>query len=460
MIDTANLPTVLVVDDEPSVLESFHAIFDGRFNVVTARSGNEALKKVARGSINVVFLDIALPDADGLQVLRSIRQCDGNVSVIMATASDSARMAVQALQWGACDYITKPFDAQELISAADKALRQERLTRKILSARAPQETCLFENIIGNGKKMKEIYSVIEKVITNDATVLISGESGTGKELIARAIHYNSGRKQKPFVPINCAGIPSNLLESELFGHERGAYTDATCQKLGMFELAHEGTLFLDEISGLKLEVQANLLRALEEREIRRLGGVRIIKIDVRIIAATNVDLRRAVEEKKFRHDLFYRLNVIPVYLAPLRERKEDIPLLVSHFVGKYNQVFRKNVDGFSADAMKYMTDYDWPGNVRELKNVVERLIALKDGGVIAPQDLPFDIFVKGSVRKSLDQAGALRQASKGFERKYIETVLERVGGNQVKAAKILGIHRNALFNKMKNFGLKKQAQGK
>jgi two-component system, NtrC family, response regulator AtoC len=455
MRDKTNLPTMLVVDDEPAILESFVAIFEGRFNVLTARSGKEALSRIARESINVVFLDIALPGEDGLQVLRSIRQLDGNVAVIMATAFDSARKAVQALQWGACNYITKPFDAQELISIADKAVQQELLAREIVSLRGLREQCQFENIIGKSKKIRAIFSVIEKVVANEATVLISGESGTGKELVARAIHYNSLRKHKPFVPINCAGIPASLLESELFGHERGAFTDASCLKLGMFELAHEGTLFLDEISGLKHEVQANLLRALEEREIRRLGGSKIIKIDVRIIAATNIDLRQAVEAGEFRHDLFYRLNVIPVFVPPLRERKEDIPLLTAHFVHKYNQVFRKNVEGFSADAMRYLMDYDWPGNIRELKNVIERMIALKDEGVIVPQDLPFDMFVKGSVDKRINPEGALREASRDFEKQYIEAVLGRVDGNQVKAAKILGIHRNALFNKMKSYGLKK-----
>jgi two-component system response regulator AtoC len=325
----------------------------------------------------------------------------------------------------------------------------------VVYLRSQREEIRFENIIGKSKKIRGIFEIIEKVIKTDATVLICGESGTGKELIARAIHFNSSRKQKPFIPINCASIPENLLESELFGHEKGAFTDATNQKLGMFELAHEGTLFLDEISGLKLDVQGNLLRALEEKEIRRLGGTKIIRVDVRIISATNIDLKLAVKEGKFRQDLYYRLNVVPIYLPPLRERKDDIPLLVEYFLQKYNQVFRKEIEGLTKEALEYLIHYDWPGNVRELKNVIERLVALKDDGVITPKDLPFDIFIKSSLTRDLPTEGGLKQANRDFQRQYIEAVLERVSGNQVKAAKILGIHRNALFNKMKSLGLKK-----
>jgi DNA-binding NtrC family response regulator len=454
MNNPKNLPVVLVVDDEPSVLETFETILEGKFEVLTARSGKEALDKIAQESINLVFLDIKMPDMDGMQVLRKIKEYDENLSVIMATVTDSARKAVEAMQLGACNYITKPFDVNEVIALAQKAIEQDKLLREVVYLRSQREEIRFENIVGKSKKIREIFGIIEKVLKTDATVFISGESGTGKELIARAIHFNSPRKQKPFIPINCAGIPENLLESELFGHEKGAFTDATNQRLGMFELANEGTLFLDEISGLRLDVQANLLRALEEKEIRRLGGTKIIRVDVRIISATNIDLKQAVQEGKFRQDLYYRLNVVPIYLAPLRERKEDIPLLVDYFLQKYNQVFRKKIEGLTKESLGYLINYDWPGNVRELKNVIERLVALKDEGVITPKDLPFDIFIKSSLVKSFPAEGGLKEASKDFQKEYIEAVLERVGGNQVKAAKILGIHRNALFNKMKSLGLK------
>jgi len=450
-----NLPVVLVVDDEPAVLETFETILEGKFEVLTARSGKEALDKIAKESVNLVFLDILMADMDGMQVLRKLKEYDENLPVIMATATDSARKAVEAILLGACNYITKPFDVDEVIAVAQKAIEQDRLLREVVYLRSQREEIRFENIVGKSKKIREIFGIIEKVLKTDATVLISGESGTGKELIARAIHFSSSRKQKPFIPINCASIPENLLESELFGHEKGAFTDATNQKLGMFELAHEGTLFLDEISGLKLDVQGNLLRALEEKEIRRLGGTKIIRVDVRIISATNIDLKQAVKEGKFRQDLYYRLNVVPIYLPPLRERKDDIPLLVEYFLQKYNQVFRKEIEGLTKEALEYLIHYDWPGNVRELKNVIERLVALKDDGVITPKDLPFDIFIKCSLTRDLPAEGGLKQANRDFERQYIEAVLERVSGNQVKAAKILGIHRNALFNKMKSLGLKK-----
>jgi len=455
MNKSKNLPVVLVVDDEPRALETFESILEGRFEILTARSGKEALDKVAKESIDLVFLDIKMPDMDGMEVLRRIKERDGNMAVIMATATDSARRAVEAMQLGACDYITKPFDVDEVIAVAQKAIERERLVREVVYLRSQIEEVRFENIVGRGKKIREIYGIIEKVVKNDATVFISGESGTGKELIARAIHFNSLRKQKPFIPINCAGIPENLLESELFGHEKGAFTDAINQKLGMFELADEGTLFLDEISGLKLDVQANILRALEEKEIRRLGGMKIIKVDVRIISATNVDLKQAVQEGRFRQDLYYRLNVVPIYIPPLRERREDIPLLVDYFLKAYNQAFRKRIEGLTKEALEYLMDYDWPGNIRELKNIIERLVALKDEGIIMPKDLPFDIFVKSSFKKGFQAEGGLKKASKDFERQYIEAVLEKAGGNQVKTAKMLGIHRNALFNKMKSLGLKK-----
>ena len=454
MNNPKNLPIALVVDDEPAVLETFETILEGRFEVLTARSGKDALDKIAKESINMVFLDIAMPDMDGMQVLRKIKEYDENLPVIMATATDSARKAVEAMQLGASNYITKPFDVDEVITVAEKALEQDKLFREVVYFRSQREETKFENIVGKSKKIREIYGIIEKVIKNDSTVLVSGESGTGKELIARAIHFNSTRRQKPFIPINCAGIPEALLESELFGHEKGAFTDAINQKLGMFELANEGTLFLDEISGLRLGVQANLLRALEEKEIRRLGGTKIIKVDVRIISATNVDLKQAVEAGKFRNDLYYRLNVVLIHLPPLRERREDKPLLVAYFLQRYNQLFRKKIESFTKEALEYLVNYAWPGNVRELKNVIERLVALRDEGVITSKDLPFDIFIKSGLVRAFHAEGGLKEAGKEFEKQYIEAVLERVGGNQVQSAKILCIHRNALFNKMKSLGLK------
>jgi len=454
-INRRNLPVILAVDDNLSVLASLEAILENDFEVLTASNARDALEKINNREVSLVFLDIAMPDMDGMQILRRIKEYDQNLPVIMATASDSCRKAVEAMRSGASDYIAKPFDADEVVAVAKKALEQKELVKEVVYLRSQREDIRFENIVGQSRKIKEVFAIIEKVVKTDTTVLVSGESGTGKELIARAIHFNSARKEKPFIPINCAGIPESLLESELFGHEKGAFTDAVCQKLGMFELAGEGTLFLDEVSGLKFEVQANLLRALEEKEIRRLGGTKLIRIDTRIIAATNVDLSQAVREGKFRPDLYDRLNVVPIHLAPLRERREDIPLLVEHFLERYNKIFRKEIKGLTAEAMDYLCNYEWPGNVRELRNIIERMAALNDSGIITPKDLPFDIFVKGSFIKGFKADGALRQASQDFERQYIEAVLERVEGSQVMAAKVLGMHRNALFNKMKILGLKK-----
>lgn len=444
-----------MADDEPAVLAAFESILDGQFRVLTARSGKEALDIISKELINLVFLDIKMPDMDGMQVLRKLKEYDKDLSVVMATATDSARKAVEAMQSGACNYIIKPFEVAEVIAVARKAIEEDNLLKEVIYLRSQREEISFENIVGKSKKIKEIYKIIKKVIASDPTVFICGESGTGKELIARAIHFNSARKQKPFIPVNCAGIPENLLESELFGHEKGAFTDATNQKLGMFELANEGTLFLDEISGLRLDVQGNLLRALEEREIKRLGGTKIIRVDVRIVSATNVDLKQAIQEGKFREDLYYRLNVVPVHLPPLRERREDIPLLVNYFLQRYNVAFRKKIEGITNPALEYLMNYNWPGNIRELKNVIERAVALKDDGIITPGDLPLDIFIKGSIRKGFPAEGRLKEANKDFEKQYIEAVLERANGNKIKAAQILGIHRNTLFNKIKNSGLKK-----
>lgn len=451
-----DLPAVLVVDDENAILETFKLILEGRFNVLTATSGKQALTKIADEAIQLVFLDIKMPDADGMQILPQIKEYDENLPVIIATATDTAKAAVEAIHLGACNYITKPFDPDELITVAEKALEQVKLIKEIAYLRSQREDVRFDNIIGKSKKMQEVYRIIDKVTKNDATVLISGESGTGKELITRAIHFNSARSQKPFIPINCASIPDNLLESELFGYEKGAFTDAARQKLGMFELANEGTLFLDEISSLRLDMQAKLLRVLEEKEIQRIGGIKLIKVDVRIISATNSDLKQAIKEGKFRKDLYYRLNVVPLELPLLKERKEDIPLLAEHFLSIYNKSFRKNIEGFTAEALGCLAAYDWPGNIRELKNIIERLVALKDSGVIEAQELPFDIFIKCRLVSDFKTEGDLRNACDDFEKEYIKAVLDKVNGNKTKAARILGIHRNALFNKIKNLQIKKE----
>jgi len=399
-------------------------------------------------------MDVQMPDMDGMDVLREIKEYDENLSVVMVTATDSAKAAVKAMRLGASGYITKPFDPDEVAAVANRTMERVKLFKELAYLRSQRKDIKFDNIIGKSRKMEDAYRIVEKVAKNNSTVFISGGSGTGKELIARAIHFNSLRAQKPFVVVDCASIPPSLIESELFGHEKGAFTDAINQKIGMFELADEGTLFLDEISDLKIDMQAKLLRALEEREIKRLGSTRIIKVDVRVVSATNIDIVKAMDEGRFRQDLYYRLNVVPVDLPLLRERKDDIPLLAEHFLRIYNQSFKRNVGGFTREAVECLMAYDWPGNVRELKNIIERLVVLKDDGIITVQDLPFDIFVKNSLKKDFKSEGSLKEARKDFEKQYIEVILSMVGGNQTEAARILGIHRNALFNKMKNLGLK------
>ena len=450
----ANLPVTLVVDDEIGVLEALKAILSANFRVLTAVNAKGALDKLHKETVNLVFLDIKMPDMDGIQLLQKIKEYTEDVSVIMVTAINDLKTVVKTIRLGACNYITKPFDAEEIMAVAQKAVEREKLRKETACSRFQQEKAGIGNIVGKSRKMKDVYKMIEKVSGNDATILIAGESGTGKDLVAHAVHFNSLRKNKSFIALNCAGIPENLLESELFGYEKGAFTDAVQQKIGIVELADEGTLFLDEISDLRLDMQAKLLRVLEEKEIKRVGGVKTIKVDVRIISATNINLGQAVQEGKFRQDLYYRLNIIPIHLPALRERKEDIPLLAEYFLKKYNQVFKKKIRGFSDEVLEYLIKYSWPGNVRELKNIIERLAVLKDDNIISPKDLLFDTFMKSS-SKGFSIDGTLKQACYDFERQYISTVLEEVGGNQSEASKILGIHRNALFNKMKKLGLKK-----
>lgn len=453
------LPTLLIVDDEAKVIDAIRLIMANNYRILTAASGEEALEVIAKDKVDLVFLDIKMPGGmDGIEVLRRIKDSGENISVVMATASNTVKTAVEAMKLGAFDYLTKPFDPEEMLVVAQKALENHGLVKEVIYLRSQVEPTLFENIVGRTKAMEEMYSVISRVAPTDVTILIEGETGTGKELVARAVHFASGRKDKPFLAINCAGIPDNLLETELFGYEKGAFTGAERQKLGKFELANEGTLFLDEVSSLRPDMQGKILRAIEQKEIERVGGTKTINVDVRILSASNADLNKAVKDGKFREDLYYRLNVIPVYLPPLREREEDIPLLLEHFLGIYSKKFNKNVRGISKEAVRYLTDYRWPGNIRELENMVERLVVLSDKDVIETQDLPFDIFLKSRHRMEdlMKQSLILKNARDIFEKDYIKAVLERTRWNQTEAAKLLGIHRNTLTMKTDQLGLRKE----
>jgi DNA-binding NtrC family response regulator len=452
-----NMPLVLAVDDEPGVLESYKVILEDTCEVRTVMDGAAALKVLAHEDIRLVILDLRLPDMEGLEVLLRIKEMDEYLGVIVVTAVGDVKTAVRAMQAGASEYLVKPFDIETLQAVVERTLERQALMKEVLYLRSEVEGYHpFVDIVGRDEKMLEIFELIERVSDSDATVLVTGESGTGKELIARALHQRSHRALRPFVAINCTAIPENLIESELFGHERGAFTGAVQRRIGKFELAHSGTLFLDEIGSMRLDMQTKLLRALQEREIERVGGERTIKVDVRVVAATNADLRELVKAKAFRDDLYYRLNVIPVYVPPLRARKGDIALLVQYFLEKYNRRFNRRVRGFSLAAIEAMQAYDWPGNVRELENIVERLVVISKHESIQLRELPLDFQPSHSpLIEQIEEDGYdLRKAVQQFEREYIRRVLEKTHWNQTVAARMLGIHRNTLLGKIEQLDLR------
>ncbi len=455
-------PIILAVDDEVNVLESFKLLLEDNCNLITTTEAIEALDKVKKEDIDLVLLDIRMPEIDGIELLGRIKEIDGSLDVIMVTAVNNVKTAVKAIKMGAYDYITKPFDTEELLASIERVLEKRKLTREVTYLRSQAiEPIELNNIIGGSSNMQQVYEIVSEMTKNDATVLISGESGTGKELIARAIHFNGLRKDKPFVAVDCAAIPETLLESELFGHEKGAFTGATDQRLGKFDLANSGTLFLDEIGNLKLDMQMKILRTLQEREIQRVGGTKTIKIDIRIISATNIDLKQAIRQEKFREDLYYRLNVVPIHLPPLRERKEDIPLLINLFLKLYNQEFNKKIKGVSPEALNYLVNYEWPGNIRELQNIIERLVALGKEEIISRRRLPLDILLGAEKKEEVEiipEKIPLRDARNKFERQFIIGVLKKVNWNQSKAARLLGVHRNTLMLKIQGLGIKDKTE--
>ena len=453
--------SILVVDDDVGVRESFEAVLAKDYDLSFATQGVEALRILSTKDVNLVLLDVRMPGMDGIEVLRRIREANEHTDVIVVTAVKSLKTAVEAIKLGAFDYITKPFDIHEILALIKRVVEKQELVKEVLYLRDEvARDHRFENLVGRNAWMQEIYALITRIADNNATVLLNGESGTGKEVLARAIHQQSNRNHRPFVAVNCAAIPSELLESELFGHEKGAFTGAIATKVGKFELANGGTLFLDEVGSMRFDLQAKILRGLQEREIERVGGTRIIKIDVRVIAATNRDLKKGVEEGTFREDLYYRLNVVPITLPPLRQRRDDVPLLVEHFIAKYNREFNRRVKGFSAGATAALYQYDWPGNVRELENVIERAVALAQSETISLRELPLDIFILGrDMIEDIQKGGlGLREARSQFERHYILTILEKVHWNQTEAARILGLHRNTLLWKLQRLNIEPHAQ--
>jgi len=388
-----NEKSILIVDDEPNIRRVLEAVFaKEKYQVFTAENGRKALEIIStEPHLNVVLCDLIMPDMNGIEVLKEALQINPRLSLVMITAHGTIKTAVDAMKLGAFDYITKPFDMDEIKLVAKNALERSRLLGENIELKQELKTRFqFENIVGSSTKMREVYKVVERVANSNATVLIRGESGTGKELIARAIHYNSPRASKPFIAVSCAALPETLLESELFGHEKGAFTGAVGQKAGRFELANHGTLFLDEVPEISPAVQVKLLRALQEREFERVGGTKTIKVDVRVIAATNRNLEELVEMGQFRPDLYYRLQVIQIFIPPLRDRREDIPELVEHFIQKFNQANGKRVKAVSPETMELLMKYNWPGNVRELENAIERGVVLAEEGaeLITPDLLP------------------------------------------------------------------------
>ena len=452
-------PVILIVDDDPGIRESFRLILEEHYELIEAGDGRQAIEIVRTSDIDLVLLDIRLPEMDGIEVLERIKALDDQVEVILVTAVKTVRTAVAAMKLGAFDYVTKPFEEDDLLSVVRRALERRSLEREVVFLRSelarrhdPGE------IVGHHPEMQKLFRLIAQVARNATTVLITGESGTGKELVARAIHRQSPRRDKPFVPVNPAALSETLLESELFGHEKGSFTGAFQRKLGKLEMAQGGTLFLDEIGTLKPELQGKLLRVLQEREIERVGGTRTIRIDVRVIAATNADLKQAVATHAFREDLYYRLNVMPISVPPLRDRRDDIPLLVEHFIRRYNAEMNKHVDGLSPEAMTVLREYPWPGNVRELQNIIERLVGLVEAPVIGVNDLPLDVLLPDSaVRLRQAETLPLRQATEEFEKQIVMRVLERVRWNRSEAARILGIHRNSLKTMLTRWDLGNRA---
>jgi DNA-binding NtrC family response regulator len=451
------------VDDEPGVRASIRAILEDTCDVLEAGDGAAALDVLRSHDVDLVMLDQRMPGESGIDVLSRVKAADPSTVVVLATAVHDVRTAVEALRRGAYDYLTKPFDVDDILMLVQRALEKRALERQVLCLRSAltpsgyaETSAGFEGIVGRHPEMARIYQLLSQIASTPTTVLIQGESGTGKELVARAIHNLSDRRGQGFVAVNVAAIPDTLIESELFGHEKGAFTGAHARKLGKFELAHGGTIFLDEIGSLRLDLQTKLLRVLQQREIERLGGVRPIAVDVRVIAATNVNVRQAVRERTFREDLYYRLNVVPVHVPPLRERRDDIPLLVEHFVRKIARECHREVRGVSAGALEVLTRYEWPGNVRELENVIHRAVVLARGPVVQLHDVPLDVAMPETGSALTEDTGLpLREACDQFERQYVLRVLERVSWNVSRAARLLGVHRNTILAKLSTWGVRR-----
>ncbi|HJT52353.1 MAG TPA: sigma-54 dependent transcriptional regulator [Candidatus Angelobacter sp.] len=456
-VENATGGTVLIIDDETAIRESLETLleFEG-YAVQSAETGEEGLAKMAETPFDLVLLDFALPDRNGLEILADIRSRDPQLAVIMITAYGTVDNAVRAIQNGATNFIQKPWDNEKLLADVRAAVARRRAEEENEQLkRALRQRYSFENIVGKSDPMLRIFDLVGQVASSRSTVLIQGESGTGKELIAKAIHANSPRKNQSFVPVNTGSMPTDLLESTLFGHVKGAFTSAIASKKGLFEVADGGTIFLDEIGTMSLETQSKILRVLQDRKFMHLGGVHEIQVDVRVIAATNIDLKVLVREGKFREDLFYRLNVITVDLPPLRSRAVDIPLLVNHFLAKFSAENGKPPRQISPEALRPLMDYGWPGNVRELENVIERAVVLSNGPVIGIELLPDHIVGRGSPGKMFDHRpdASLFEIVEDLERRLIGDMLEKCNWNQTEAADRFHIPLSTLNQKIKRLNI-------
>lgn len=450
---------ILIAEDDRNTLSGLMEILaEEGYEVVGVETGTKAVRMLEAEPFDILLTDLKMPDISGMEIYERSREIAPEMKTIVMTAYSSVKDAVEAMKRGVYEYLTKPLDLDELFLTLNKAINEQDIRRENLELKSQlRRSYRFQNIIGQSEPMRRVFQTITKVARSQSTVLIRGESGTGKEVVARAIHYNSPRADKPLVEISCASFPETLLESELFGYERGAFTGANGQKKGRFELAQGGTIFLDEIGDINENVQTKLLRVLQEREISRLGGSQPIKVDVRVITATNRDLERALAEGRFREDLYYRLNVIPIHLPPLRERREDIPLLVDYFLRKYSSENEVPLRRISPEALELCMQYDWPGNVRELENAIQNAIVLGEGEEIGPEHLPFGIAsaVHGDPWTPLfAQAGqTLQEQIDSAERIILERAIREARGNKSEAAKRLGISLRTMRYKIKKYGL-------
>lgn len=444
--------SILVIDDDESMRELLTSILKSTYRVSTAENGRAGLEAIRDSHVDIVLLDLCLPDMSGLDVLKEIKDSWPHTVVIVITVVKEIKTAVKSIRLGAFDYINKEFDYEELLALIRRAAEQKRSALEIsylkdeIQQRIPQEF-----VIGHTEVMQKTCDLMRKAAAVPSTVLITGESGTGKEMVGRQIHRWSQRNDKPFVAVNLASIPSELIESILFGHERGSFTGAHCQRIGKFELANRGTLFLDEISELRTDLQAKLLRAIQEGEVERVGSNHPIPVDVRLIATTNIDLHKAVSHGSFREDLFYRLNVLPIHLPPLRERRVDIPDLIDLFLKRYSNHFHRNINFITDDAREILVSYNWPGNIRELENLVERMVALADGNEITIYDIPVEyrVFPFPLAKSQYKMTDALKLAVEGFERAFITQALKEENWHRGNTATRLGIHRKTLEYKMR-----------